>query len=471
MSIARVFARDEEDEIALRLINCIPGATFELEQVLTFVDIELTDSIPTAAVTTGLRSSLLLNPDFVEEHCQSDEHLFLLVMHELWHVLLGHTSLFSRVSFVENLAFDAVINAALTRQFPGPEFRGFFEELNPSDSFPGRLLRAPEGWPNRTDYSGPGPKGTNSILMRLYPLWRQQVAEPTYNELIELLRSDPEVRAAEERWSRGEGRLDGDGAPVLVGDHTEEGAKKGSEVLRSALGRLAIGWPDPPYPVISRGVGGSKTSWAVEAIEPPPTNRSVLEKVLLRTAQRARNGHRQISTGLAPSPATVVVPSACDRQRVARRRLGLPTLLWNGQVPRPARSVEAPRSAKVYLDVSGSMADVLPELLPALTAFVRQRLATAWQFSEEVWPLSLQELVDGDLTTTYGTVVTCALEHALADDTTRHIVIITDGGIERVEQSIVEQLRDRNIGVDVVLSRYGMEQEVERFANVTRLPC
>ena len=127
--------------------------------------------------------------------------------------------------------------------------------------------------------------------------------------------------------------------------------------------------------------------------------------------------------------------------------------------------------AKVYLDVSGSMADVLPELLPSLTAFVRQRLATAWQFSEEVWPLSLQELVDGDLTTTYGTVVTCALEHALADDTTRHIVIITDGGIERVEQSIVEQLRDRNIGVDVVLSRYGMEQEVERSANVTRLPC
>ena len=36
-----------------------------------------------------------------------DEHLFLLVMHELHHVLLGHTRLFPRASRAHNIAFDA----------------------------------------------------------------------------------------------------------------------------------------------------------------------------------------------------------------------------------------------------------------------------------------------------------------------------------------------------------------------------
>ncbi len=471
MTVAKVFAHTDEEEIALRLINCIPGATFELEQLLALVEIELTDSVPTATVTTGLRSSLLLNPDFIERCCVTDEHLFLLVMHELWHVLLGHTSLFTHTSLIENLAFDAIINAALTRQFPGPEFRGFFEALNPADSFPSRLLRAPEGWPNRTDYSGPGPAGTNSMLMRLYPLWKQEVAEPTYNELIELLRSDADVLALEADWDRRTGEIRGGaGAPVLVGDHGEDGDEKGSVVLRDELARVSIGWPDPPYPVISRGVGGSKTSWAVEAIAPSLSNRAVLERVLRRAAQRSRAGYRMQSRGSVATSASTVIPSARDRQRVARTRLGIPSLMWNGELQRSAIVHDAPRTAKVYLDVSGSMYEELPQLLPAVAQFVRQRLATAWQFSESVWPITLAELLKGDLTTTYGTTVSCALEHALSDEATRHIVIITDGGIERVDARIVRALRDRHIAVDVVLSRRGMAEEAERFARVTRLP-
>ena len=92
--------------------------------------------IPTAAVTCEGRPRLLVNPDFVAERCARDEHLFLLVMHELWHVILAHTRLYPRATRAENIAFDAVINAGLWRQFPGVEYRGFFEALNPADSFP-----------------------------------------------------------------------------------------------------------------------------------------------------------------------------------------------------------------------------------------------------------------------------------------------------------------------------------------------
>jgi hypothetical protein len=38
---------------------------------------------------------LLLNKTFLDEYCQDDGDLFLLILHELYHVILGHTGSFS----------------------------------------------------------------------------------------------------------------------------------------------------------------------------------------------------------------------------------------------------------------------------------------------------------------------------------------------------------------------------------------
>jgi predicted metal-dependent peptidase len=120
-------------DLEQRLASCIPGGTLELEAFVRLVEIRETTEIPTAAVTTGATSRLLLNPEFIEKYCATDEHLFLLVMHELWHVLFAHTRLSTRPTVAENIAFDAIINAELTRQFPQIQYRGFFEAINPSD--------------------------------------------------------------------------------------------------------------------------------------------------------------------------------------------------------------------------------------------------------------------------------------------------------------------------------------------------
>ena len=63
------------------------------------------------------------------------------VRRRLWHVLLAHTRLYPRPTTAHNIAFDAIINAGLSRRFPGREYRGFFERLYPADEFPARLLR------------------------------------------------------------------------------------------------------------------------------------------------------------------------------------------------------------------------------------------------------------------------------------------------------------------------------------------
>src|SRR5439155_16870627 len=164
-------------------------ASCELETLFRLAGITVSREVKTAAVTCEGRSRLLVNPNFVAAHCRRDEHLFLLVMHELWHVILAHTRLWPRPTPNHNIAFDAVINAGLARQHPAPEYRGFFEALNPPDAFPALLLPPPVGWPAPPRYRRSGlPKGTDGIMRRLYPPpVTTGNREPLYEEILAVL--------------------------------------------------------------------------------------------------------------------------------------------------------------------------------------------------------------------------------------------------------------------------------------------
>ena len=71
-----------------------------------------------AAVECRAQPRLLVNPEFVAAHANTPEKLLMLVMHELHHFLLGHTTLFARTTMVQNFVFDAVINGLICRMFP-----------------------------------------------------------------------------------------------------------------------------------------------------------------------------------------------------------------------------------------------------------------------------------------------------------------------------------------------------------------
>ena len=103
-----------------RLVSCLPAASFEMETLCRLAGIVESRAIETAAVECRRHPRLLVNPDFVAEHCARDEHLFLLVMHELWHVILAHTRLYPRLTVAHNIAFDAVINAGPRTPVPRP---------------------------------------------------------------------------------------------------------------------------------------------------------------------------------------------------------------------------------------------------------------------------------------------------------------------------------------------------------------
>ena len=96
-----------------RIHNLIAAMPYGLEKMLSLMDIEESTDVKTACVPIGGRPKIVLNPEYVKEHCETDEKLYMLIQHELHHVLLGHTRLFKRSTPQHNIAFDAIINAML----------------------------------------------------------------------------------------------------------------------------------------------------------------------------------------------------------------------------------------------------------------------------------------------------------------------------------------------------------------------
>ena len=119
-----------------RIHNMLIAMPYGLERMIELMDVEECDSIPTACVPIGGKPKILINPQFVRENCETDHKLFMLIQHELHHVLLGHTRLFKRVSRAHNIAFDAIINAMLCRSQPTAEWTALFRDSYSNKIFP-----------------------------------------------------------------------------------------------------------------------------------------------------------------------------------------------------------------------------------------------------------------------------------------------------------------------------------------------
>ena len=88
----------EAAAIRERIFNVLPAASYQMEKLFGLFDIEFSEETQTACVECRTTPRLLLNKAFLDEYCQDDGDLFLLILHELYHVILGHTRLFPRVS-------------------------------------------------------------------------------------------------------------------------------------------------------------------------------------------------------------------------------------------------------------------------------------------------------------------------------------------------------------------------------------
>ena len=417
-----------------RVLDCFPAHSYALAGLLRLLDVVETTEVPTAAVECRAQPRLLINPQFVASHAPTAETLMMLVMHELHHVLLGHTTLFDARTPGANFALDAVINGLLCRMFPSPDYTRLFTGSYAATRFPECLLRPPPGWPDAPRQ----PAGLRKLGARrrrqAWELHRALYSEAgaSYQDVFDLL----------PRLLRGAELV----AVMLLGDHAPGGSLGGelerrAPQLVAAVRELVERWPQPPDPIKGRSIADLLRKDRIQPLR-RAASREALRRLIRRMAGRAGG----LAEGGAPPPLTVdgPLPSAARRSLVLRA-LGHAPLLHPVALPTPRRRHSAAR-VHVYVDVSGSMNGVLCSVYRAVAdcrALVHPQVHL---FSTRIADVRPRALLKGLVRSTGGTDIACVAEHMAANRVGR-AVIVTDGFTGKPTGSHEQVLASARVGV------------------------
>ncbi|MSP46895.1 MAG: hypothetical protein EXQ83_13860 [Xanthobacteraceae bacterium] len=412
------FARELKPiPIAERILDCFPGGTYALSALLRLLDIVESETVPTAAVECRVQPRLLINPKFVKTHARTSEKLLMLVMHELHHVLLGHTTLFPTITSVHNFIFDSVINGIICRMFPAQEYTSFLTDYYDAARFPECLLRPPPGWPDRAqtpkgilDLGAPHVAVVRDVHAALY-----SDTGASYQEVFKVL-----PRLVPKDVIKGVPLLGGHGE----GSSTAGKLEDRSPVLFDIVRSIVEHWPQPPDPIQGRSLADILRISAIQATR-SPSNRALLRKLIHKVAGSNSTGAiRRVCPDQVAAPTPI---PALDRRSAVMRSLGYEPLLQVGAVPW-RRTIRTGERVHVYMDVSGSMEAVKKSLYGAVLDCREYVHPTVHLFSTTIADISLDELRRGVCKSTGGTNIACVASH-MARNRVRRSLIVTDGWV------------------------------------------
>ncbi len=371
---------------------------------------------------------MLYNLAFAEKHLRTPPSLFCLIAHEMCHCVFRHSA--HGGGRLENLGEDALINAFITRAFPITSNDGcLFRHFYGTEGAQG-LLR-PE---------------SELALSRFGPLYHQLYTgrrEISSGEVIQALRvllPDP------------------DGIPqiVLIGSHDtreECPASNAIEGMAEDLGRLL----DRNE---AAGAGGS----LVELFKKRIASAVAIKRAVLRrytTARRLDNfvePFREQRIGVSPVP---ISPS--KRELIMLHAGMMPPHVRRPMIAEKTRR----RGLAVYLDVSGSVQEHLPNIIGILGR-LKDVLTGVFLFSTVVEEIPFKQLLSGRIATTFGTSFDCVAESIAARGFER-AVIITDG-FASLSTGKGTALRDGKVKLLTILFGGGSAcQPLEPYGEVVHL--
>ena len=426
---------------------------FAVRATLRILHMEFTKTVPTLAVTCEKRPRLLVNLEFVAQHCRTESHVKALLCHEFLHVLLRHTEQTTHITRARHIATDAVINAIIHRCL-GNEYSSMMSSYYAQAIGVQRLLRP--AFEGEIRPSGTGrPANHTSADLRFETIWRGLYAGS-------LNVDDMEAVAQEVLLASGD--PGGAGIEVLLGNHDD--LEPLPDALVEALNRSLKEmngqgiWRNPrehgvgahPYEALMRASDDPVRAWERETVK-------VLRDHVLPDKK---------SRVFDDEDATYRIPvlSATDR----RAFLGamwlpyLPEANWAGTRRSPTGTTQ------VYLDVSGSMHAEIPHIVSLLGRLQTHIRKPLWAFSDEVAAAVIR---GGRLitSTSGGTSMTCVLEH-LCKTRPAAAVIVTDGYIETVSKQLIRKVK--GIRIHALLSRDGSATKLKEagihYTQLGRLP-
>ncbi len=417
----------EEEKIKERLFSVIPTSSLHMIEFLKLMNIRLVDDkeTETAAVTCTSRPELLLNKQFIDKYCKTDEHLFMLVMHELYHIVLGHTQLFKRHTIIDNIAFDAIINATLCRNFPGDEYTSFFKVTNTDESFPGCILR-PIGGKTPTEYI--------PILKRLY-----YTETGTYYEVYECIAQEMKYALKNSKSKF-----------VLLGNHNDDNDDMTNPLLKEMFDDIVSKWPEGTTKD-KRASGGELEDKKTEIAKAERHKEIKMRRLLLKAGVLNGNVSKSVvSVQPTQEEVTSFVPNYKDRTLLAKSITYGQPLLYNSSLNNYRALSESDIQTLVYLDVSVSVENDIKKIIPLLSRPYKNKECALFVFSTVVAPVSCKDFMEGKYKSTGATDINCIFEHYFAlpkKKRSKKVLVLTGGYTGKVEDEYYRKIKEEKVGV------------------------
>lgn len=404
-------------------------------------DLELNPEVGTAGVCFDMRHErfrVALSPDFIAAELADDADLAFVMAHEVLHIVRGEATVEADpvAAWANNLASDAINNAFLM----GPSFGCIFDPLTgingrrlPDTAAQALLVPLEAAGAFVRANCGVAEHATAGAIR--HALFMQSAPREPGRVVYEPAAWAKAHAELEERGRRG--LIELDEAYLIVRplldqlpDSQLELDPRRDLTPVTSLERIARGRMLARARAVWRRVTGRDPRLASEDHTGPMAARRVASDRAARLCQQLERFVVDSTQGHpSPSPLAVTLIPSDTGATVGHRSMVLfasriaPTP-FSGRLPEGG---EQPGVLTLYLDVSGSMEDSLPQILASL---VRRRPSWLSQpiygFSSAVTPISMRALREGVIETGTSTNFGAVVEHLLLNRV-RRAALITDG--------------------------------------------
>jgi len=417
----------------LEAISLLSSLHCQTAQVLLRSRFIESTNIPTLQISKE-SFNIIINPNFVKEHCTRSEHLALLICHELFHILFGQVCFLDREDGIEEqkikgIALDTIINVFLYYFFNKEErFVDFLTNFYEEDIFPQNLLR-PDSNPSKMPLS----------IARFYQDLYTSL-EGCSADLYEKLKNSFSSI---------------DNPIILIGNHT--GEEKDKKIEDSVIGQYMSGFIDEVEKVVEK-LTPENEEWEDDKetqLEKIAGFRNLLKKFIknfrknIKNKEEIENAMRKLGTPNASSKlaglinksvlgetSRSVIFSPYDKRSISAMLL---------KIPRPFhKKKNLPKQSEmtkctIYIDVSGSVNDYIPVFMGVVKA-CEDKIGDIYLFSNKVEKIEKSDFISGKYKTTGGTD-DCWLEHII-ENKIKKALIFTDGYFDFTEKNISRLTKD-----------------------------
>jgi len=427
------------ESLKWRIANVFPSNELALDHLLGMFKMAYSEKVETAAAKTGLPPVILFNKKFIQKYCRTDEHLLMLVMHEMYHILLGHTRLFRRVTQAQNFAFDAIINSMICKSMNGYEYTSFFNQLYGDDDL-SALLRPPNSWHPENDSKADW-KLKGDLLQAHKALYTTD-GDITYKDIFDLVSK----------------KINENIEIILIGNHGEEDDENSSySQITDAIAKIVAKWPAMDK-TQGRDMGMNAAMQEILLEAPNKKIANIIQKAI-RYAAFTNEGTVN-RKALIETDTVFPYPTLPDRKATVMKSIGQPNLFYRGKIERISNKPVG--RAHLYLDVSGSMDMILEKIFSGLLPIRQLIHPVAHIFSTEIYDYPLITILKGKYKSTFGTDINCVLEHII-NNNVKKPVIITDGYVGEPSQMLTSRL-PKNINFVKVISEDGTADEMQSLS-------